>query len=83
MQIDFDEHPRKTDSSICFNCDPDSNSNVPIVADSKLDFPRLSTKRGMQMDVNDEPEKQDTSIRVRREFGSNVSSSIDAFENAE
>jgi hypothetical protein len=68
--------PENAEDSIRFNCELDSNEideNDSQI--EKHDFARISRFRGMQIDFNEQFEKHDSSIRVKRDSLSNISDS--------
>jgi hypothetical protein len=77
MQINCKQQYWKHDSLIRINFDSDSNVilsmwlGVPEVP-AKLDLPRISTERGMQIDCNEQCWKHDFLIRLNLDSDSNV-----------
>jgi hypothetical protein len=75
MQIDWNEHDSKHDSSIRFNLDSDPNEMDPNSFrfrgwPVKQDVDRISTEMGMQIDCNEQNAKHNPSILFNLDPGS-------------
>jgi hypothetical protein len=76
MRIDLKAHRRKHLLPININRESDSHSKCLIEDCVKHDFPRISTLRGRQIDLTEDPRKQNDSIRFNPDSFENVIPSI-------